>query len=146
MKQIIIVTHGDKFSGANPSMTEKGFEQIKALRPLLPDNLANVACGTGRRHGDVAKALGLTPNRYSSVFGDGESMEKVGDVYMVILTDGTKLPMQAHTTLFSKTGIIDEPKAYSVTRFLHCQNTISTFLLYPYSHPPPPNRHHAKHW
>jgi len=105
MKRILVVTHGDKFPGANPGMTEKGFEQIKALRCLLPDNPTNVVCGTGHRYGDVAKALELTPNRYSSVFGDGDSMKKVGDQNMVILTDGMKLPMQACTTLKDLTPI-----------------------------------------
>lgn len=99
MKRIFFVTHGDKYPGANPGMTETGFEQIKALRQFFPSQPTHVVCGTGRRHLDVALALNLTPNRYSSIFGDGDSMEKVEGINMVILPDGTKLPMEAHTTL-----------------------------------------------
>lgn len=100
MKHVYVVTHGSKFPGPNPGMTEEGFKQVRALRPLLPDEVGDVVCGTGLRHLDVAKALDLTPTRYTAAVGGPESGEvnKAGVVDEVLLADGTKVPYSVYTT------------------------------------------------
>lgn len=102
MKNIYIVTHGKKFPGANPGMTEEGFAEVSKLRSLLPAEVTDVVCGTGRRHLDVAKALGLEPTRYTSAVGgpdSGEASVKGGLVDIVRLPCGTAVPYSAYTTL-----------------------------------------------
>lgn len=100
MTEIYIAAHGDKFNGPNPGMTEKGFEQIKALRHLIPKNPSLVICGTGRRHLDVAKALNLNPDRYTSWAGDPDSMEIIiGGTKIIILADGALLEPNKYTSL-----------------------------------------------
>ena len=74
MAIIYIVAHGDKFEGFNPGMTGEGFTQVKALRPFLPKMPGDVVCGEGRRHRDVAQALGLSPTRYTAMVGGPASL------------------------------------------------------------------------
>jgi hypothetical protein len=102
MKIIYVVTHGKKFSGPNPGMTEEGFAEVAKLRSLLPAELADVVCGTGKRHLDVAKALGLEFTRVTSAVGgpdSGEASVKGGLVDIVRLPCGTTVPYSAYTTL-----------------------------------------------
>lgn len=102
MKEIFIVTHGKKFPGPDPGMTEEGFAEVARLRSLLPAEVADVVCGTGRRHLDVAKALGLEPTRYTSAVGgpdSGEATVKAGPVDVVRLPCGTLVPYDKYTTL-----------------------------------------------
>ncbi len=102
MKNVFVVTHGKKFSGANPGMTEEGFAQVSNLRSLLPAIVTDVVCGTGKRHLDVAKALNLEPTRYTSAVGgpdSGEASSGKGPVDVVILPDGTAVPYACYTTL-----------------------------------------------
>lgn len=80
-------------------MTPKGFEQVATLRPLLPDNPPAVICGTGRRHIDVAGALGLEPTRYTAAVGDPDSLEVVNGRKVVILAAGAVVQYDRYTTL-----------------------------------------------
>ena len=108
-KHVYVVTHGAKFSGANPGMTAEGFYQVAKLRNLLPGEINAVVCGTGRRHMDVAEALGLEPTRYTSAVGGPDSGEcstgGKGAVDVVRLPgnkgypDGTLVPYASYTTL-----------------------------------------------
>ncbi len=105
-KEIFVVTHGRKHGGANPGMTEKGFEEVSSLRNLLPLPIACVVSGTGQRHLDVAEALGLTPNRYTAIVGGPESGEAIDSdvVNWVRLSDaklvpGKLVPYEQYTTL-----------------------------------------------
>ncbi|MCK5641491.1 MAG: hypothetical protein KAJ19_11865, partial [Gammaproteobacteria bacterium] len=99
-KTVLIVTHGDKYSGANPGMTPTGFNEIKALRHLIPSNPSAVICGTGKRHLDVATALRLlTPTRYSATVGGPDSLEVVNGERVVLLADGTQVAYYAYSTL-----------------------------------------------
>lgn len=89
-------------------MTEKGFTQVAALRPLLPAELSIVVIGTGARHIDVAYALDLLgsevmphevvpeqfPLRFTTSVGGPESLESD----MVILANGTRIPREMLTT------------------------------------------------
>ncbi|MBI5530290.1 MAG: hypothetical protein HY918_02205 [Candidatus Doudnabacteria bacterium] len=102
MKNIYVVTHGKKFPGANPGMTEEGFAEVAQLRNLLPAKVRDVVCGTGKRHLDTVKALGLKPTRYTSAVGgpdSGEATVKGGPVDVVRLPCGTLVPYYRYTTL-----------------------------------------------
>jgi len=96
MKMITVVTHGDKENGANPGMTPLGFKQVAALRSLLPEKPSMVVCGTGQRHLNVAKALGLSSTSFSSIAGNADSMEIVDGEKMVILADGSMVPIETY--------------------------------------------------
>lgn len=90
---VIIVTHGDKESGPNPSMTPKGFGQIRAMRGVLPENPTAVVSGTATRHFQVAEALGLQITRYTSVAGDSTSLDKKPDgMKVIVFADGREVP------------------------------------------------------
>ena len=92
-KTVFVVTHGDKETGPNPPMTHKGFEQVHAMRKVLPNHPTAVVCGTALRHFQVAEALGLTITRYTSVAGDSTSLDKKPDKSMVIVfADGREVP------------------------------------------------------
>lgn len=80
MKRVFIVTHGSKYPGADPKMTPEGFEQIRALVNHLPEHPSEVICGTGRRHLNVAEALGLNNTCYNALVGRPESLESDGTV------------------------------------------------------------------
>lgn len=105
MPNIYVVTHGEKFKGANPCMTDQGFNEIKNLKGLLPVNPSIVVIGTGARFCDVALALDLVTDsadirltsqfrmRFTPVVGGPESLE--GE--FVLLADGTKVPRDQFT-------------------------------------------------
>lgn len=93
MSRFFVVTHGEKEEGVpNPGMTPDGFEQVAALRHLLPSQPPCVAVGTGRRQLDVAKALGLEPTYWSIVWGGAETLLEGSDGKLIVLADGTKIP------------------------------------------------------
>ncbi|MEK9180618.1 MAG: hypothetical protein AAB871_00075 [Patescibacteria group bacterium] len=99
-----IVTHGAKQRGSNPLMLLEDLQKITALRGLLPETPPAVICGTGRRHLDVAEALGLKPTNYTGVAGDPESLEiiEIGDGTgkreVVRLACGTLIPLAICST------------------------------------------------
>lgn len=98
MAHIYVVTHGNKLEGPNPGMNADGFAQVQQLAPHLPKDPPVVVCGTGKRHHDIAKALGLTPTRWTAVVGDATSLEKIGGKRMIMLPDGTTIPREQYTT------------------------------------------------
>jgi hypothetical protein len=98
--EIFVVTHGDKYTGPNPGMTPLGFAQIRSLWEFIPANPSAIKVGVGRRHADVLKALECTgPTNWSSVYGDSDSLEMCGEMKMVILADGTPVPLECHTSI-----------------------------------------------
>ena len=98
---IFLVTHGKKMEGANPGLSPLGKYQTSQLRGFLPAKPKNVVCGTGTRHIDTARALGLEPTRFSIVVGAPES--KVPGKNLVILADGTILPYELYTSVADRT-------------------------------------------
>lgn len=96
MKTVYIVNHGDKEKGANPGMTLAGWNQIRALRSLLPEKPAEVICGAGQRHIDVCKALGLfgENTKFTPSVGGPESLEKIRGKDMVVLTELISVPLE----------------------------------------------------
>jgi len=99
MKEITVLTHGDKYDGANPGLTPNGIEQIKALRPFLPKNPTAVIFGTARRHFDTGKAAGLEYTKVTSAVGDADSAEAVEGKKMIVLPDGTLVEPAKYTGL-----------------------------------------------
>lgn len=90
---VFIVTHAQKFSGANPKMTPEGCEQVRGMRGLLPKNPSEVICGTASRNMDIARELGLKPTRYTVVSGDCGSLdEKQDGTKVIVFADGTEVP------------------------------------------------------
>ncbi|MFH1366575.1 MAG: hypothetical protein ABIH38_01120 [Patescibacteria group bacterium] len=98
MAKVYIVTHGSKYPGGDPAMTDEGFEQIRALVGHLPKHPSEVICGTGLRHRDVAEALGLAITCYNALVGRPESLEKDGTVS---LADCKSIPR----TMYDKRGM-----------------------------------------
>jgi len=98
-KEIYAVTHGEKGSGPNPGMTEKGKKDVAKLKPYLPENPSDIICGTGQRHLDVAEALNLTPTNWTAVVGGPESLQKMINEYLIILANGKPLYQETYTTL-----------------------------------------------
>lgn len=98
-KTILVVTHGDKYSGANPQMTPEGLEQVKRLRGLIPRNPPAVVCGTGQRHWDVAGMLGFEPTRITSIVGGPDSLEIIDGIKHIILADGRLVDPALYTSL-----------------------------------------------
>lgn len=99
-REVFIVTHGQKHSGPNPGMTPQGFEEIRSLRDLVPPNPSAIVVGVGRRHSDTLAALACRGQaRHSSVCGDADSLEMVNGQPMVILADGTPVPLAQHTSI-----------------------------------------------
>ncbi|OGE87798.1 MAG: hypothetical protein A3J07_03745 [Candidatus Doudnabacteria bacterium RIFCSPLOWO2_02_FULL_49_13] len=107
-KRVYIVTHGDKETGANPNMTPVGFSQVQALQNRLPSQPSMVLVGTGRRHLDVATALGYITchrsvrlrhpdTRFTPVVGGPESLEKIKGEDLILLADGATLPRNLYT-------------------------------------------------
>lgn len=99
-KNVFVVTHGEKNKGPNPGMTSKGFQQVRALRGLISEVPSRVVVGTGRRHVDVAKALLISNHLYISftpVVGGPESLERFGGKDVVVLADGTHVPLEQYT-------------------------------------------------
>lgn len=91
-RHVYVVTHGAKFSGPNPGMTDKGKEQVRSLRPLLPGVITEVVVGGGLRHHQMPPELGLTPTRWTSAVGtpdSGEASVPGREVDMVRIADGT---------------------------------------------------------
>lgn len=95
---VYLITHGNKYKGPNPQMTLNGIMQIKGLVSYLPDDPALVICGTGYRHEQTAMALKLTVNEFSSVVGRPESLEIVDGDKVVVLANGTKVPLEQYNT------------------------------------------------
>lgn len=101
-KTLFIVTHGDNYSGLNPGMTASGFEQVRALSPLLPpaSEIPVVYIGTGKRHIDMHNVLDLVclPTRWTASLGGPESLEKIQGQDMVVLANGTTVTRASYTT------------------------------------------------
>ncbi len=97
MAIVFLITHGAKTLEPNPGLTQEGIEEITQLRSRLPSCITDVVCGTGRRHLETAKTLGLTPTRYSSIVGVAES--KIRGKGVVLLADGTQIPYKLYTSI-----------------------------------------------
>jgi hypothetical protein len=95
-KTVYVVNHGQKELGANPGTTIVGDMEIAALKPLIPANPAAVYCGAGKRHLGVCHALGLESDKvmFTPSIGGPESLEKINGRDMVILADGTTVPLE----------------------------------------------------
>lgn len=85
-----MVIHGLKFDGGDPEMKPEGIAQIACLKENMPQNTPpQVWRGEGKRHGQVAKVLGLVPTHYSALFGPASSVERRPEGPVTVLPDGS---------------------------------------------------------
>lgn len=98
-RHIYIVTHGEKFTGSNPRMTPKGFQDVSNLRDQLPAKPGMVISGTGQRHDDVSRALGFEPDQWSDWAGTPDSLEVIGEEKFAVLANGRYVPLEKHTSV-----------------------------------------------
>lgn len=96
-KTVYVVSHGEKYAEINPSMTEAGFAQVSALKPLLPANPPLIICGAGKRHDDIREALNFngSPTIWTPSVGGPESLEIIEGKKMVIMADGKTVPLES---------------------------------------------------
>jgi hypothetical protein len=96
---IFVVTHGDRYYGSeypDPSHTPAGHEEIRRLKPLLPQMISVVIAGTGKRFYEIAEDLELKPTRFSTVIGCGDAISQDGE--NIVLSWGKIVPKKAYTT------------------------------------------------
>lgn len=73
---------------------------IPELQRLLP-NPAQIHVGTGRRHLDVAKALGFSMEKvyFSDLWGSPESLKKIAGKKIIVLADNTNIVYEKFLTI-----------------------------------------------
>ena len=80
---IYLVTHGERFEGADPLHTKLGHRQIAGIK--VPKNATGIMRGTGKRHTELAlvvsgKLPDETPIFTSPLVGSADSFNKDGTV------------------------------------------------------------------
>jgi hypothetical protein len=91
VNHVFLVVTGSSTPGPNPDLTEEALAEATDIRNLLPRNPSFVICGTGKRHLDLAHALGLKPTVWTPDVGGAEKMMHKLDGDMVVLADGTEI-------------------------------------------------------
>jgi len=99
VKTIYVITHSDKVSGPNPSLSEKGVAQTVQIKKHLPQDIDYVICGTGKRHLETAHIISLGIDRYTCICGESDSLDLVDGKKAIILADGTVVSFDKHTTV-----------------------------------------------
>ncbi len=99
---IYVADNGLLVPGPNPGLEEEARQRTTGLRAWLPDKPSLVVSGTGRMHLELARALGVTVDRYSSMFGCGDR-RIVTDGEYILLSDGTKIPAHQCTSVEDRT-------------------------------------------
>ncbi len=92
-KTVDFVTHAENYPGSNPSLTATGCLDVRKIKELVLSP-THVYCGTGRRHEETRRELGLelVPTTWTPAIGGAESSAVVDDQELVILADGTPIP------------------------------------------------------
>lgn len=86
---IYVITHGDRFVCANPEMTSKGFAQIRSLASFLPQKIARIFVGTGKRFQQIYELLFATcsvPVVYSCFCGGADALGTGADGRKTVIT------------------------------------------------------------
>ena len=98
MGRLLIVTHGPVDPGVpNPGISSWEIEDINnCVVKLYSEKPPRVICGTGKRHEETAKLLGLMITAYSPLVGNADI---VISNESVILADGTKLEYRMYSCL-----------------------------------------------
>jgi len=98
VRTIYIFLHGEKDGNKpNPGLSITGVEQVEDARETvpLPPYPAAIICGTGHRHLETAKFLGLRETRSSILCGVADSSDQLDDNHKIIrLADGLTLPIE----------------------------------------------------
>jgi hypothetical protein len=96
-KYIYLVIHGE-ISDQVPdsSLTSKGVKQMELLKNDLPEKPSYILSGTGSRHLQSAKMLGLEVNHYSDVIETGAISVKVLDQEYCIFPGGNMIPNEKY--------------------------------------------------
>lgn len=81
--KVYLVTHGDCYSGYNPTLTEDGITQIQRISAMIPfQKITLVVMGTGQRFVDTYNALitvlASTPVKFSPFCGSADGSKKYG--------------------------------------------------------------------
>lgn len=116
---IYLVTHGKRFNGVNPSLTEEGKAQIERIHedvlPKIPARPPLVVVGTGKRFLEIyqilSPALTGIPVKHSPFCGSADSMEADNDT--VMLASGEKASHSRYLGMIACAG-----KAFDAWRFL----------------------------
>jgi len=89
---VYLITHGERTSGPDPVHTPNGLDQIKTLVPLIPQNIALIVAGTGKRFLEileiVRQKLPKAEVKYSPFCGGPEGYEE-SDI--VVLPGGRRV-------------------------------------------------------
>ncbi|MFA6198164.1 MAG: hypothetical protein WC734_03380 [Patescibacteria group bacterium] len=88
-RSVYLVVGGGVAEGPNPGLTVPAREEAVATADLLPPKPPAVICGTGQRHEDLAKALGLTPTYWTPTIGTPEKFRRGAGTEKVVLGHGT---------------------------------------------------------
>lgn len=99
----LLITHGKRYFGFNPTHTPEGIEQIRLLGDKLPENgISLVVVGTGLRFHEIHETLepwlGDTEKKFSPFCGSCDGLEADG---RIILFDGTTVPEEEYISLIN---------------------------------------------
>ena len=90
---IFLATHADREFGSNPGHTPKGFERLREIALMVPDDISLFVIGTGKRFREIYETmtaergnLSSLPQKSSPFCGSADGMEAD---YNIILVDGT---------------------------------------------------------
>lgn len=86
---IFLITHGDRFSGANPGHTEEGFRQLRHLAPMIPGDISMFVIGTGKRFREIHETI--IENRNDLISVGQKSSPFCGSVDGLDITNGHKI-------------------------------------------------------
>ena len=92
-----LITHADRFNGYDPVHTPEG---IETLKEILAVPVSTIVYGTGKRFREIAEIVRETnPNAKmvpTPLCGGPEGLDPDGHV---VLSDGTKIPLQEYEGL-----------------------------------------------
>ena len=111
--KLFAITHAEKNSGTNPSLTEKGKADIKTVAERLPwSEIRDVVVGTGVRFNNILEMIIVllgNPNfdsvRYSPLVGSADSGKKSETGFEVILADGSLVGIGDYIGLAGTPGV-----------------------------------------
>ena len=96
-RSIYLVVPGSVESSPNPGLTPESRQEAMDMAILLPPHPPEIVCGTGKRHVELAAALGLGPTRWTPMVGSPEKLIRDGETETIWLGDGTFIPHERYT-------------------------------------------------
>ncbi len=84
---VYLITHGERYFGLDPSLNEKGIEQVSELCQKVPKNISIVVIGTGKRFYQIYCILKTRlmekPIKFSPFCGSADGLEADGKIITV---------------------------------------------------------------